>query len=204
MNAIRKLHPLVATAAVAVIVLSAVGVAAFTGLLPGSRGAPEPSAAPAQASAPTSTAEAHKTKPVHKPVRHAAAPKRAEPAARPPTVAAAKPPCADCGVIEAVREVEVRGKNTGVGAVAGGVVGAVAGHEMGGGNAKTLMGVIGAVGGAIAGNEIEKKQRTTKQWQVTLRLEDGSTKVVTLAQPPPWRAGDHVRLVNGAIEPSPR
>ena len=206
MAGVSKIHPLVATAAVAVIVLSAAGVAAITGVLPGSKGATEPTAMPASAPAPAPTAkvESHKVKPKHKVVRHAAVPKRAEAAAKPAQVAAAKPPCPDCGVIEAVREVDVRGKNTGVGAVAGGVIGGVAGHQVGGGNAKTLMTVIGAVGGAIAGNELEKKQKTTQQWQVTVRLENGHEQVVTLAQQPPWRAGDHVRLVNGAIEPDPR
>lgn len=200
MNAIKKLHPLVATASVAVIVLAGVGVAAFSGLLPGSKGASEPSTAPAAAPA----AKAPEAKPARKPVRHAAAPKRAEPAAKPTQVAEAKPACADCGVIEGVREVEVKGKGTGLGAVAGGVAGALVGHELGGGNAKTLMGVVGAVGGAVAGNEVEKRARATKQWEVTVRLEDGSTRVVTLAQQPPLRAGDRVRLAGNVIEPAPR
>ena len=204
MDGIKKLHPLVATASVAVIVLAGVGVAAFTGVLPGSKGASEPSTVPAPATAPAPTAKAPEAKPVHKTERHAAAPKRAEPAAKPAKVAAAKPPCADCGVVEGVREVEVKGKGTGLGAVAGGVAGALVGHELGGGNAKTLMGVVGAVGGAVAGNEVEKKARATKQWEVTVRLEDGRTELITLAQQPPWRAGDRVRLAGGAIEPAPR
>lgn len=205
MAGVSKLHPLVATAAVAVIVLSAAGVAAITGVLPGSKGATEPTATPAQAPATTPSAKAAAPKPAHKTVRHhVAARKPVAPAAKPAKVAAAKPPCPDCGVVEAVREVDVKGKGTGVGAVAGGVIGGVAGHQVGGGRGKTLMTVIGAVGGAIAGNELEKKQKTTKQWQVTVRLENGREQVVTLAQQPPWRAGDHVRLVDGKIEPAPR
>lgn len=207
MAGITKIHPLVATAAVAVIVLSAAGVAAITGVLPGSKGATEPTATPAQASAqapaPAPTAKAATPKPAHKPARHhVAARKPVAPAPKPARVAVVKPPCADCGVVKAVREVEVKGKGTGVGAVAGGVIGGVAGHQVGGGRGKTLMTVIGAVGGAIAGNELEKKQKTTKQWQVTVRLENGREQVVTLAQQPPWRSGDHVRLVNGTIEPA--
>ena len=107
-------------------------------------------------------------------------------------------------MIEGVREVEVKGKGTGLGAVAGGVAGALVGHELGGGNARTLMGVVGAVGGAVAGNEVEKRARATKQWEVTVRLEDGSTRVVTLAQQPPLRAGEHVRLAGNVIEPAAR
>jgi outer membrane lipoprotein SlyB len=209
MNPVKKLHPLVATAAGAVIVLSAVGVAAFTGVLPGSKGATEPAAVPAAAPAPApaptvAAAEPHKAKPSHKVVRHVAARKRAEPAPRHVQLASVKPPCPDCGVIEAVRAVEIKGKGSGVGAAAGGLIGAVAGHEVGGGRGKTLATVLGAVGGAIAGNEIEKKQKTTTQWQVTVRLENGHEQVVTLAQQPPWREGDHVRLVNGTIEAAPR
>jgi outer membrane lipoprotein SlyB len=206
MSVANKLHPLVATAAVAVIVLAGVGIAAFTGVLPGSKGASEPSAAtmPAQAPAPAPAAKAPEAKPAHKPVRHAAAPKRAESAARPVEVATAKPACTDCGVVEGVREVEVKGKGTGLGAVAGGVAGALVGHELGGGNAKTLMGVVGAVGGAVAGNEVEKRARATKQWEVTVRLEDGGTRAVTLAQQPPLHVGERVRLAGNVIEPAPR
>jgi outer membrane lipoprotein SlyB len=207
MVGIKKLHPLVATAAVAVIVLSAAGVAAFTGLLPGTRGESAPAAAPAESSAPAPVSKAPEAKleaaPVHKAVRHEATARRAEPARR-IQVAEARPACADCGVVEGVREVQVKGKGTGLGAVAGGVAGALVGHELGGGNARTLMGVVGAVGGAVAGNEIEKKARATTQWQVTVRLENGSTQVVTLAQQPPWRAGDHVRLAGDTIEPDTR
>jgi outer membrane lipoprotein SlyB len=212
-DGIKKLHPLVATASVAVIVLAGVGVAAFTGILPGSKGASEPSTAPAPATASAPEAKAPEAKapvakapvakPVHKAVRHAAAPKRAEPVRR-TQVAEAKPACPDCGVVEGVREVEVKGKGTGLGVVAGGVAGALVGHELGGGNARTLMGVVGAVGGAVAGNEIEKRARATKQWVVTVRLEDGSTHEVTLAQQPPLHPGDHVRLAGNVIEPAPR
>ncbi|MGA8006375.1 MAG: hypothetical protein WCA17_09760, partial [Burkholderiales bacterium] len=52
MSVANKLHPLVATAAVAVIVLAGVGIAAFTGVLPGTKGASEPTAAPAESTAP--------------------------------------------------------------------------------------------------------------------------------------------------------
>ena len=205
MSVANKLHPLVATAAVAVIVLAGVGVAAFTGVLPGSKGASQPTAAPAPDGGACSRrqgaqGEARAQDPCATPPRPSAPSLPAKPA----QVAAAKPACADCGVIEAVREVEVKGKGTGLGAVAGGVAGALVGHEVGGGNAKTLMGVVGAVGGAVAGNEVEKRARATKQWEVTVRLEDGSTRVVTLAQQPPLRAGDRVRLAGNVIEPAPR
>ena len=64
--------------------------------------------------------------------------------------------------------------------------------------------VLGAAGGAFAGNAIEKNARTTKSYEVGVLMEDGSRRTVTLASAPTWRAGDHVRVVNGSIEPDHR
>jgi outer membrane lipoprotein SlyB len=189
-----RIHPLVAGASVAVIVASLVGVAAVTGHLPGSNAEKaEPQIAP-QAVAP-----------------QAAPPKQqpaAKPAAKPATqVAAVAPPkhvCTDCAVVVDVKEVDVKGQGTGVGAVAGGVVGAVVGNQFGHGTGKTVMTVAGAAGGALAGNEIEKQARAKKQYDVGVRMSDGSVKTVTYETQPTWRSGDKVRLVNGKLEPQAR
>ena len=61
------------------------------------------------------------------------------------------------------------------------------------------MTVAGAVGGAVAGNEIEKRVKSTKSYQITVRLGDGSTRVFSESSPPAWRAGDKVRIVDGQI-----
>ncbi len=63
------------------------------------------------------------------------------------------------------------------------------------------MTLAGAAGGALAGNQIEKRVRTTKRWEVSVRLESGTTQVISVATEPAWRPGDHVRIANGAIEP---
>ncbi|MFN2646239.1 MAG: hypothetical protein ABR570_14715, partial [Burkholderiales bacterium] len=93
-----RLHPLVAGAAAAVIIAAGVGVAAITGVLPGSKAemAPTPEAKPAQV-AKTRVASAPQTQ--HRAV----------------------PVCRECGVIVEVKESDVLGKGTGIGAVAGGV-----------------------------------------------------------------------------------
>ena len=69
---------------------------------------------------------------------------------------------------------------SGVGAVAGGVVGGLLGHQVGGGNGKKAMTVIGAVGGGVAGHEIEKQARATTVYKVTVRMDDGSLRTVSL------------------------
>jgi outer membrane lipoprotein SlyB len=111
---------------------------------------------------------------------------------------AAKPaPCADCGVVVAVRQVEVKGKGTGLGAVAGGVAGAVVGHEISDG--KDLGTLVGAAGGAFAGHQIERHARTTKRFHVDVRMTDGTVKTVAFNSQPSWKSGDRVRLQNGKL-----
>lgn len=175
-----RLHPLVAAAAVGVILACAAAVAAITGVLPGwAQKSSEPPQPPAAAAAvPPPPAQPHRTQ-----------------------VAAAKPHCVSCGVVVDVKEVEVKGQGSGVGAVAGGVVGAVVGNQFGHGTGNTVMTVAGAAGGALAGNEIEKRAKTKKRYDVAVRMTDGSTQTVAYDAPPTWRSGDHVRIANGKLEP---
>ena len=105
----------------------------------------------------------------------------AKPAAPARTAAAS---CAACGVVEAVTPVQKKGEGTGVGAVGGAVVGGLIGSQMGGGDGKKAMAVLGAVGGGMAGHEIEKRQRATTLYQVKVRMEDGTHRTVTQATAP--------------------
>jgi len=69
---------------------------------------------------------------------------------------AAKPldrSCLDCGVVIAVRQVELRGR----------------------------------------------KAESASQYQIRVRMSDGSERTVTYAHPPAWKAGDRVRLLNGRL-----
>lgn len=132
-----RLHPLVAGAAAAAIIASALGVAAVGGYLPGSKaGQAEPSPLPRKA---TRVARA----------------------------------CTECGVVLGVREETVMGKGTGVGAVVGG----------------------------IAGHQIERSARSTKRYEISVRMPDGSVKTALQGEPPAWRPGDKVRLHDGVVKP---
>lgn len=84
--------------------------------------------------------------------------------------------CSHCGVIEAVREVTIKGQGTGVGAVAGGVLGGAVGNQMGRGNGRTVMTILGAIGGGFAGHEVEKRARSEKAYDVRVRMEDGTVR----------------------------
>jgi outer membrane lipoprotein SlyB len=147
-----RIHPLVAGAAAGVIVLSAVGIAAFTGERAVARQAP--------------SAQVEKA-------------------------------CSDCGVVVAVKLVEQKGEGTGLGAVVGGVAGAVVGHGITDG--RDLGTVVGAAGGAIAGHQIERHARTTKHYEVQVRMPDGKIRNVKFATRPAWKSGDKVRLQDGKL-----
>jgi len=153
-------------------------------------------------------APAHEGKVVHRSTTKHAANVPPPPPASVPPMAAAEPPaappppaCVDCGTVESVRPVVVEGQGTGVGAVAGGVLGGVLGHQIGRGRGNDAATVLGAVGGAFAGHQIEKSQRTTTHYEITVRMNDGSYRTVTAKEQPVWRTGDHVRIENGAVVP---
>ena len=176
----KGIHPLMAGAAVAVIVASAVGVAAMTGNLPGSTAQEQAS------SGSTATKPAQTT---------AATPPRQQVASAP------RPKCHDCGVVSAINIVEVKGQGTGLGAVGGGAAGAVVGHEVVDGKHQTLATVAGAAVGAIAGHEIEKQARTTKRFDMAVRMDDGSTKTVSSESEPVLKVGQRVRVTQAGVIP---
>ena len=220
----RTLHPLVTAAAVSVMVFSAVGVAAITGLIPHSKGneqavatadTPAPSTESMPAAAPAATPPAPAVKqhvakaPRHyvppAPVASAETPAMTPPpppvAQAPQTYEAPKPAVkpGTYGVVQSVREVEQKGDAKGIGAVGGGVAGAVLGHNIGDHN--KLVTLLGAAGGALLGNQIEKTARATKQWELTVRYDDGSTQVFTSQDQPFWHQGDRVRYYEGKLQP---
>ncbi|MDH2051734.1 glycine zipper 2TM domain-containing protein [Achromobacter marplatensis] len=207
-NPRRGLHPLVAAAAIAVIVMCAVGVAAVLGWLPSPSANPHADApvagvgpesanlAPApQAAVPPAPAPAQTGRPAS-----AAAPRPAAPAP-------AQQACQSCGVVESVRQVQVPVKDNSdhlVGTIGGGVVGGVVGNQFGGGSGKTALTVLGAVGGALAGREVERnirQQQTVTHYELTVRMGDGSARQFRSAQPFAFASGDRVRVENNQLLP---
>jgi outer membrane lipoprotein SlyB len=107
--------------------------------------------------------------------------------------------CLECGVIQSVHEVDTKGTGSGAGAVGGAVVGGVLGHQVGEGDNRKVGAVVGAVAGGLLGNEIEKQVKTTKNYEVTVRFDDGAIRVINEANVPSWRVGDKVKVIAGVI-----
>lgn len=182
-------------AGIALTVFCAVGIAAVMGWIPNSMSGTSDKAAIEQQAAnaaPPPAVKAHRATASNgsNPVRET------HPAPARMAVAAT---CAECGVVESVREIDTKGQGTGLGVVGGGVLGGLLGNQVGGGRGKDVMTVVGAVGGAVAGNEVEKRVKATKSYEITVRLNDGSSRVISQASPPAWRPGDKVKVIDGTI-----
>lgn len=109
--------------------------------------------------------------------------------------------CATCGVVEAINVVEVKGQGTYLGKIAGGIAGALIGSQIGSGKGTTVAEVAGAVGGVVAGNEIERRMKATKHYEVVVRLDNGGTQTYSYPAAPAFAVGARVRSENGVLAP---
>lgn len=91
----------------------------------------------------------------------------------------AKLACRVCGVVEGVREVTLGG----------------AGHDVSTVSGEGFAMFLGLLSGKLGAGPM-------KVYDVAVRLEDGSTRVLREGRPPTWKAGDHVRVVMGRILPA--
>ncbi|MCK6412976.1 MAG: glycine zipper 2TM domain-containing protein [Azonexus sp.] len=110
------------------------------------------------------------------------------------------PACAHCGEVESIREIARPGEGSGLGAVGGAVAGGLLGKQIGKGKGNQLATLLGVVGGAFAGHQVEKNARAERDTEVIVRLDDGSTRSIVHDGTPVWRPGDRVRVVNGQLQ----
>ena len=174
-NRPKFLYPSMVIAAITVTVFSLLGIATLTGTLP---------LAHSEAGAPVAMLD--------RPASKAAS----DNGKRDGAMASA---CHSCGIVESVRVVEVKGQGSGVGAVAGGITGALLGNGVGQGNGRTAMTLLGAGGGAYAGNEIEKNTHKSASYRIKVRMADGSMRALYQREQPSVADGDHVKIVDGRV-----
>ena len=101
------------------------------------------------------------------------------------------------GIVESVREVNIEGTKTPVGAGAGAVVGGVAGSTVGGGRGSVVGAAIGAVLGGVGGAAAEEAVTRQKGIEITVKLDSGRMIAITQAADQEFRVGDRVRVLTG-------
>lgn len=116
------------------------------------------------------------------------------------TVAGSAPAvCYNCGTVISVRAVKQQGEAGVVGPLAGGAIGGAIGSQIGGGSGKTIATIAGAAGGAAIGTEVERRSKSTTQYVVGVRLNDGTTRSFTYPSAPGVNEGDKVRVVDNRL-----
>lgn len=107
------------------------------------------------------------------------------------------------GEVVDTREVDVEGYSTRVGTWGGATVGRAVGITNGGD--RLIAGAIGGVAGALAGEALEKKARTKDGYEITVRMDDGSTiAVIQEADAGTFEAGERVKVAMGGRDGTTR
>jgi outer membrane lipoprotein SlyB len=101
------------------------------------------------------------------------------------------------GVVESVRQVNIEGTKSPVGAAAGAVVGGAAGSTVGGGTGRVITTTVGALLGGLGGAAAEEAVTKQTGLEITVRLDSGRMIAVTQAADEQFNVGERVRVLSG-------
>ena len=107
--------------------------------------------------------------------------------------------CPECGTVTGLHTTKHEGQSSGGGAVAGGIIGGVLGHQVGSGRGNTAATIVGAGAGAYAGNEIEKNKKSYTTYDVTVKLENGTTRTFQHQSATSYKIGDKIKVVDNKL-----
>lgn len=104
--------------------------------------------------------------------------------------------CALCGTVESIRAIEVyeEPSGTAIDPRSGDAAGGGPGGAIAGGATSMFDTLISAVRG-----DAEANVRKRHVYRVTLRMDDGSFRALSLSSPPAFAVGDKVRVVEGRL-----
>jgi len=114
-----------------------------------------------------------------------------------PAALPAPVPRADLGRVSSIETITTPGKTDGRGALIGGVVGAAVGNEVGKGDGdrRAVATGLGAVGGAVLGSEIERRNKpAVTSYRIHVRMDNGDTRSFASSNNDGLRVGDRVRV----------
>jgi len=108
--------------------------------------------------------------------------------------------CAICGTVESIRTVEVRMEAGETGIKSNGSDELAAARPAGQGSEKDSITILSSAGGLFSGSSgAESGSRKRNAYRVTVRMDDGSYRTVSLSSPPAFAIGDKVRVVEGKL-----
>ncbi|MDR2872377.1 MAG: complement resistance protein TraT [Xanthomonadaceae bacterium] len=112
--------------------------------------------------------------------------------------------CLDCGIVTRIETIPAgRTAPVATGAILGGIVGAIAGHEIsahtgGSRGNQNVTAVVGAATGAMAGNAVQNRV-TGDTYYIHVRMDDGRTVVIHQRSLDGIRENTYVRVINNKV-----
>ena len=99
------------------------------------------------------------------------------------------------GQVVYVRPVQIEGSATGLGAVAGGIMGYAIGGTIGQGSGTGVARAAGVIAGALAGAAVEEGASHRDALEITVQLDNGEVVAIVQAADEPFDVGDRVRVL---------
>lgn len=104
------------------------------------------------------------------------------------------------GNVSRIETVSKAASTSGGGAILGAVLGGVLGHQVGGGSGRDAATVVGVVGGAVIGNEVEKRNKNDGEiYRISVRLDSGRMVQFEYQRIDDLREGDRVKVQDGQL-----
>ena len=101
------------------------------------------------------------------------------------------------GVIVAMREVKISGRDNGIGSLAGAGIGGTLGSYLGNDDRTNIVGgIVGAVAGGLAGHAVEGAVDTDRATEFLIKKTDGREVSIVQKNVDQLRLGDRVRIVH--------
>lgn len=104
----------------------------------------------------------------------------------------------EMGIVEAVRSVQLEGRQTPVGGIGGAVVGGIAGSSVGGGRGSAIATTLGAIAGGLLGSAIEEGTTRKDALEITVKLNNGRSIAVVQEADVPFKVGERVRVLTNS------
>ncbi|MDF3124632.1 glycine zipper 2TM domain-containing protein [Rheinheimera sp. 1928-s] len=109
-------------------------------------------------------------------------------------------PAEQIGSVSSIQVIALDNRSSGGGAVLGAVLGGVIGNQFGRGSGRRVATGVGVIGGAVAGNQVERNNKTANEiYRVTVNFDNGRTQQFDYQNIGDLRLGDRVRVAGSQI-----
>lgn len=99
--------------------------------------------------------------------------------------------------VESVRDIQIEGTKTPIGAGAGAIIGGVVGGNSRSRNVSAIGSVVGSVVGGMAGAAAEEGVTRQSGYEITVKFDDGKMIAVAQGADEKFSVGDRVRVLTG-------